>query len=224
MKTFVICGYGIPEDLQKDQNYLTYLHVAFNKMYAHAKYEPACIIPCGGPTSCTPPYTGTEAEVIAEYIETLMHREIVKGATEAWCIVPEKTSLSSLENLLFAKHIGEQEGATEVIIFCEATRAERNREVAERLFKDIPVSIEGIDFDMSKNRYLPDDLIEKKERAEREHAAWALQSEEHLAKHHAFFEEKFRSLRAWQSEGMSHVDAVTRWYKEGAKKLEDLQK
>lgn len=214
MKTFIICGYGIPEDIRKDQNYLSYLHVAFNHIFTLAKNEPALIIPCGGPTSCTPPYTGTESEPIGVYLEVLMRRDTMNGAADAWRIVREDTSLSSLENILFAKRIMENEGGTEAVLFCEETRVARNRETMKKVFADIPHQVEGIDFDISKNRYLREDIVERKESAEREHAMWALQSKENLAKHHAFFEEKFRLLRRWQEEGMSHVDAVTRWYKE----------
>lgn len=224
MKSFIVCGYGIPEDIWKDQNYLTYLHVAFNHIYASAKNEPALIIPCGGPTSCTPPYTGTEAEKIGEYLEYLTRREAMHGAGEKWRIVLEDTSLSSLENLLFARRIMEEKGGTEVVLFCEETRVARNTETMQTIFKNTPQKVVGIDFDISKNRYLSADVIEKKEAAEREHAQWALQNEENLAKHHAFFEEKFRRLRTWQDEGMSHVDAVTRWYKEGPELLALMQR
>lgn len=224
MKTFLICGCGIPEDIRKDQNYLTYLHIVFNRIYAQAKNQPALIIPCGGPTSCTPPYTGTEAEHIAEYLQELMNRDVMNGAASAWKIVPEDKSLSSLENLIFAKKIVEENGGDNAVLFCDATRKERNQESSDHIFGKGAVHVEGIDFDISKNRYLPDDLIEKKEKIEREHTLWALQSEENMQKHHEFFEEKFKRLRAWESEGMSHVDAVTRWYKEGLELYEQMKK
>lgn len=223
MKSFIICGYGIPEDIRKDQNYLTYLHIVFNRMYAEAKNEPALIIPCGGPTSCTPPYTGTEAEKIGEYLQELMDRDVLSGATKAWKIILEDTSLSSLENFLFAKHIVEKNGGDQVIAFCEATRVSRNQETVDRVFRKEKVRVEGVDFDISKNRYLPNDIINKKEKAEREHTTWALESEENLTKHHMFFEEKFQKLRMWEAEGMSHVDAVTKWFKEGLARYEEIK-
>lgn len=68
MKIFIIPGYGIPESIERDQSYLTYLHVAFNRIYASAKGEKALIIPCGGPTNCAPPYEGTEAAIIGGYM------------------------------------------------------------------------------------------------------------------------------------------------------------
>lgn len=224
MKAFIICGYGIPEDIRKDQNYLTYLHVAFNRMYAEAKNEKALVIPCGGPTSCTPPYKGTEAEKIAEYLKYLMERENVGRAASAWSLLLEDQSLSSLENLIFAERIIHRYEGEEVMIFCEATRVERNKETAQHLFKEKKVAVEGIDFDISKNRYLSDDIVEKKEQAEREHAQWALQSVENMRKHHELFEEKYKLLRKWESEGMPHVDAVTRWYKEGPELYEQMKK
>ncbi|MEK9157180.1 MAG: hypothetical protein AAB448_03580 [Patescibacteria group bacterium] len=224
MKAFIVCGYGIPEDIHKDQNYLTYLHVVFNRIYAEAKNEPALIIPCGGPTSCTPPYIGTEAEKIGEYLQELMGRDVLNGATKIWRIILEDTSLSSLENFLFAKRIIEENKGDRVTAFCEATRVSRNQETIDHLFGKGKVRAEGIDFDISKNRYLPNDIVEKKEHAEREHARWALESEENLAKHHAFFEEKFQKLRTWQAEGMSHVDAVTKWFTESIQQFEEKEK
>lgn len=223
MKSFIICGYGIPEDIRKDENYQTYLHVVFNRIYALAKNEEALIIPCGGPTSCTPPYSGTEAEKIGAYLEELRDREVLHGSGKDWRIVLEDTSLSSLENFLFAKRIIEENDGEDIVAFCEATRIKRNSETVNKIFGTEKVRIEGIDFDISKNRYLPNNIIEKKEVAERQHTQWALANEENLAKHHAFFEEKFRRLRAWQSEGMSHVDAVTRWYTEGLELFEQIK-
>lgn len=79
------------------------------------------------------------------------------------------------------------------MIFCEATRVERNKETVQHLFKEKKITIEGINFDISKNRYLPDDILEKKEQAECEHTLWALQSEENTRKRHEFFEEKFNA-------------------------------
>lgn len=224
MKAFLICGYGIPENIRKDQNYLTYLHVVFNRIFTKAKNEPALIIPCGGPTSCTPPYTETEAEKIGAYLQELMGRDVLNGAAKEWKIILEDTSLSSLENFLFAKRIIEENGGDEIIAFCEATRVGRNQETVDRLFGRERAHVEGVDFDISKNRYLPHDVIEKKEQAEREHMTWALESEENLAKHHARFEEKFKKLRSWEAEGMSHVDAVTRWYKEGIALFEEMKR
>lgn len=224
MKSFIICGYGIPEDIRKDQNYLTYLHIVFNTIFSKAKNEEALIIPCGGPTSCTPPYAGTEAESIGEYFYELANRESVQGATRAWHIVPENTSLSSLENIIFAKRIMDAEGGTQPMLFCEQTRKDRNSIVAKKVFGKEVCHVEGVDFDISKNRYLSDDIIEKKEAAEKEHSQWALESSEHVKMHHEFFEEKFRRLRAWQEGGMSHVDAVTRWYKEAPELLEEIKK
>lgn len=222
-KSFIICGYGIPEDIHKDQNYLTYLHVVFNRIYTEAKNEPALIIPCGGPTSCAPPYLGTEAEKIGEYLQELMDRDVLNGATRAWQIILENTSLSSLENFLFAKHIIKENGGDQIIAFCEATRVVRNQEIADGLFGKGKVLVEGVDFDISKNRYLPEDLLRKKEEAEREYAIWALESEENLAKHHRIFEEKFQKIRAWEAQGISHVDSVTRWYKEWPARYEEIK-
>ena len=68
MNIFLIFGYGIPEDVKQDKNYVTYLHITFNKMYELAAEKEAVIIPCGGPTNCTPPYEGTEAQEMERFI------------------------------------------------------------------------------------------------------------------------------------------------------------
>ncbi len=225
MKSFIICGYGIPEDIFTDKNYPTYLNIVFNRIYSEAKNQPALLIPCGGRTSCTSPYTEIESAKLEEYLRFLMDRAIVADAVGKWNILLEDQSLSSLENFLFAKKIiAEHSDIDEVIIFCEQSRLKRNEETVTRLFPQKKVEVVGIDFDISQNRYLPDDIVAKKEKAELEHVLWALQSEENMQKHHAFFEEKFKKLRAWQEEGMSHVDAVTRWYKEGVALFEAQQK
>ncbi len=216
MKIFIIPGYGIPESIERDQNYPTYLHVAFNRIYSAAKGEKALIIPCGGPTNCTPPYEGTEAAMIGDYIQKLIDRPEMGGRCKEWLIAPEDRSLSTLENLVFAKRISDEAGGAESItIFCEATRDQRIRSVSSAVFGgSIPVTVEPIDFDVSANRYLDPAIIEQKENVEIRGSLWALENSDRLAKHHELFERKFALLRSLQDGGMSHVDAVKEWYRQ----------
>lgn len=221
MKVYIICGYGIPENIENDVNYTTYLNTAFNTIYSESADLPALIIPCGGPTNCTPPYSGTEAETIADYLENLKNRERLVDKTTDWIIEPEKNSLSSLENLVFAKEIINQYQVTKVTIFCEKTREHRNREIAKEIFKK-PTHVQGIDFDISNNRYLDPEILRRKEKLGLKEALWALESPGNLKTHHDFFGKKFEYLRRRQQEGLNHVEAVEEWFKHERDLLAEL--
>ncbi len=223
MPIFLICGYGIPANLRTDQNYLTYLHLAFNHVYDTAAGQPATIIPCGGPTNCTPPYEGTEAEAIAGYFRELMDREPVRAQTAGWIVRPETRSLSTLENFVFAKElIGTEMPLQDVTAFCEKTREKRVTTLAARVFEGSTVRVIPIDFDQSKNRYLDKALLQEKEASGIKEGLWTLDDPERLAKHHALFEQKLAFLRRRQTEGLSHVDAVREWSLHGQEILREL--
>lgn len=222
MKAFIICGYGIPEDIEKNVNYTTYLHVAFNTIYEHVAGEEAFIIACGGPTNCTPPFDGTEAELILDYLSDLADRDGVSTQTENWSFIPESKSLSTLENFLFAKNILDGvsfQGAA--FVFCEKTREPRVKTFTEKIFGESTTVI-PIDFDISQNRYLDPATIQRKEEFGITEGLWTLEDPERIEKHHAFFERKFAFIRKRQSEGLSHEDAVKEWFEFGPKELQEL--
>lgn len=224
MKAFIIPGYGIPESIERDQNYLTYLRVAFNRIYNAAKGEKALIIPCGGPTNCTAPYEGTEAAAIAAYIRKLIDQPAMGDRCKDWSIRLEDRSLSTLENLVYAKEIIDGENDVEsTVIFCEATRQRRLQTVGGVVFgQSVFMKVEAIDFDISANRYLDPAVIERKENTEIQGSLWALENPERLAKHHELFERKFALLRSLQDDGMSHVDAVAEWYRRAPSMIAEL--
>ncbi len=223
MKIFLICGYGIPKDIHEDQNYLTYLNSVFNKIYQNSVGEAAAIIPCGGSTSCEPPYLGTEAEAITEYFSELKNREYVKERMSAWQIYPETESLSSLENLLFAKKIIEEKSLTGFItIFCEFTRLKRIKKTAEKIFVGFDFVVEAIDFDFSKNRYRDPVIIKEKEDLAEQEALWTLEDPERIVKHHELFEKKFAFFRERQAQGIAHVDVVKEWFEKGPVIMKEL--
>ncbi|MEK7632306.1 MAG: ElyC/SanA/YdcF family protein [Patescibacteria group bacterium] len=224
MKVFIIPGYGIPESIERDRNYLTYLHVAFNRIYDSAKGEKALIIPCGGPTNCTAPYDGTEAAMIGGYIQKLINRPMMGDRCKDWSIVLEDRSISTLENLVFAKEIlvGFQ-GVQDAVIFCDATRLNRIQQLSDRVFgSSVPIHVEAIDFDISANRYLADDILEEREREALKNALAAFESPERFAKEHELFERKLVLLRSLQDGGMSHVDAVVEWYRQAPSIIAEL--
>lgn len=223
MKVFIIPGYGIPESIEQDQNYLTYLHVAFNRIYEAAKGEKALIIPCGGPTNCTPPYEGTEAAMIGAYIQKLIDRPMMGDLCKAWSIQLENRSLSTLENLIFVKDILDRtEGVELVVIFCEATRADRIRVVSNQILSTRRnVTIEAIDFDITANRYSKTVVGVKEQRAT-DGFLWALESPERLAKYHELYERRLTLIRTLQNEGLSHVDAVAEWYRQAPALIAEL--
>lgn len=195
-----------------DENYITYLHVAFNNMYERAASQPAVIIPCGGPTNCEPPFEGTEADMIVDYLGSLTQRSEIAHQTVQWHIIPERESLSTLENLLFAKNILDKHKHVEhITIFCEHTRQKRVEVFAEQVFEQ-QVTVCAIDFDLSKNRYLDPEVIQTKETLATQEGLWTLEDRDRLALHHQLFEHKFAFLRAQQAKGIAHIDAIHTWY------------
>ncbi|MFA5946046.1 MAG: YdcF family protein [Patescibacteria group bacterium] len=213
MHIFLICGYGIPRDIFTDENYRTYLSVVFNKMYAISAGKEMEIIPCGGPTAMEPPYEGTEAGIIAKYLRKQIENQKLEQATSAWKTILEDQSLSTLENLVFAKRIlDEQKLAGTITIFCEETRRERIVKTAQMIFGS-ECTVEAIDFDASKNRYLDPNVIQQKEHAALRESLWTLEDKTRLEKHHEFQKQKIEYFRERQAQGIPHVDVVGEWYK-----------
>lgn len=223
MQTYILCGYGLPDNMATDANYQTYLHIAFNYMFTNSANQPATIIPCGGPTGCEPGMEGTEAEAMADELQTMMQREELVAPTQAWQIIPENTSLSSLENQLFARDIMQRnEIAGPITVFCDATRAGRIRIITEKIHAPNPVTVVPIDFDVSANRYANLEAIAEKEAFGIKENLWTLEDPERIKHHHQLFEEKFAFLRKRQSEGLSHVEAVAEWFTKSVERLKEL--
>jgi len=222
MNIFIICGYGIPKDIASDQNYSTYLNIVFNRMYERSANQKAVVMSCGGPTKCDLPYDGTEAEVISDYLVSLMQRPETVGQTKEWGVMLEDESLSTLENLLFAKKLLDDQGVVgEITIFCEKTRQARVEAFADAVF-DQKVFVDVVDFDISKNRYLDPDVINTKEALALKEGLWTLEESERLEKHHEFFQKKLAFLRRRQTEGLSHVDAVKEWFENQESVMREL--
>lgn len=210
MHLFAIPGYGIPDDIAHDENYRTYLNVAFNTIVARAVGKPAVITFHGGPTRCTPPFKGTEATVMAAMVQKLASRPFVRPQTKQWTFVREAKSLSTLQNILYLKDIVDAQKVhpKNVTIFCEWTRERRIRLLAKKIF-GCAVEVVPIDFDVSESRYAD---WEAREAGVVQSALWALRSPENLAKEREFFRKKIVYIRILQHDGMSHSDAVVRWH------------
>lgn len=217
---FIVCGYGVPKNIFEDPNYNAYLRPVFNTIYEStlSNLHPL-IIACGGPTASEKPYDRTEGEEIITFLKNLEQRDFLKKRTRSWQFLPEKASLSTLENLLFTRKILQKKKITraQLIIFCEQTRKRRISIVARKIFpKSFRIKIHSIDFDISPNRYLDSAFIRTKERTELKHSLWALQNPKNLQEHHRIFEEKFKLLRSVPPE--KRQEAIRKWWME---KLEE---
>ncbi len=223
MNIYLICGYGIPKDINNDQSYLTYLHLALNRVYELSSGKDAALIFCGGPTNCEPPFEGTEAYVMAEYVRSFIMRDELREKTALWKVLEEDRSLSTLENLLCAKELIEEENIEgQVVIFCEYTRRKRLEAFGDKLFGDQLEKVFPIDFDVSKNRYIDSGVLQKKEDLASKEGLWTLEDPERIALHHVFFEKKFAFFRERQAAGVAHVDVVEEWFTKGPELLKEL--
>lgn len=217
---FLVFGYGIPKNILKDMGYIFYLNMIFNRIYDVVtkkngkKNEKALIVFCGGKTDMFLPYHRNEAdEMIKLFTVLIKKRPYVKSLAKQWLLVPEKNSLSTLENILNGKKIihARQIKKAGLFIFCEQTRGKRVKALAKKIFGAAHhVRVVPIDFDVSPNRYLTPEFLARKERAELKHSLWALQSAENLKKHHELCIEKIAYLR--KAGPKAHGDAVKQWW------------
>ncbi|MBU1778094.1 hypothetical protein KJ992_00305 [Patescibacteria group bacterium] len=221
---FLIFGYGIPKNILKDENYNFYLKMVFNRIYdiiVKTKVRKPLVICSGGKTDIFKPYNRTEAEEIIKFLKKLRNKPFLKLLTKNWLFIAEKKSLSTLENFLNCRKIIKKRNIKKAnfFIFCEQTRKNRIKILAKKMLdKNYNFQVISIDFDVSKNRYLPINYLAKKEKVELEHSLWALQNSENLKKHHKIFEEKIDYLR--KAGPKAHVEAVKNWWDQ---KLSELK-
>ncbi len=199
---FSIFGYGIPKNIFKDENYNFYLKMVFNKIYdivVKNNISKPLIIFSGGKTDCFKPHQRIEGEEMEKFFNNMIKSRIfLSKITKNWICVPEKESLSTLENLLNTRKILTKRkiiGAN-VIIFCEQTRAARIKTLSKSIFgAKQKTTIKPIDFDVSKNRYVAAEYVLQKEKIEVELSKWALQSEGNLKKYHQAFADRIVYMR-----------------------------
>lgn len=220
---FLVFGYGVPKDIIKDENYNFYLKMVFNKIYSISSKDKTrpMIIFCGGLTDCLKPYKRNEAdEMIKLFTFIVRQRSFLKPITQKWLLVPEKNSLSTLENIINGEKIISKYKMTKtnIIIFCEQTREKRIKILANKIFnKNFNLQIVPIDFDASVNRYLSPDFLDEKERVELKQSLWALQSQGNLKKYHEVFEEKLKYFR--KSRHKTHTNVVKEWWERKLKEI-----
>ena len=222
---FLVFGYGIPRNILKDENYNFYLKMVFNRIYnitTKNQTKKPLIICSGGKTDMFKPYKRTEAEEMIKLFKSLRERPFLKKITRNWLFIPEKKSLSTLENFLNCQQIVKKRRVKKAnfYIFCEKTREKRIKILAKKILdKNYNFLIIPIDFDVSANRYLSIDFIAKKEKTELKHDLWALQSPKNLKKYHKIFAERIEYL---QKAGPNrHVEAVEKWWEQKLKKLKN---
>ncbi|HYE59769.1 MAG TPA: hypothetical protein VEA18_01130 [Candidatus Kapabacteria bacterium] len=213
--SFLIFGYGVPKNILEEPNYDRYLHTIFNTIYTetYASTQTSLIVFCGGKTDCMPPYTRTEAGEMIRLFKTYCARPAVRSVTKKWSLVPEATSLSTLENFVYGKEVLERRTVTggNIVVFCEATRKKRVERTGKRVLgKKYTLRVIPVDFDSSPNRYLDPTFLENKEQKVWKEEMKALQSNDALRAHHRKQQEKLAYLRAQGSK--RHAAAVKTWW------------
>lgn len=191
----IVLGYGVPENIMEDVAYTTYLTVAFNRMYAQAQraqvQEPRVIL-CGGPTDINGGMQTEAAEMKRWFLQHMQTHKI-----SGWHCYTEEQSLSTLENLMFAKRViaAKHLSFHELHVYCEQTRVWRVSQLIEGLFKGVSYDVQGVDFDASARRYSGLDALLHQELLVCNHDLWALQDQEHFKAHHKLYEQKMHILR-----------------------------
>ncbi|MDP2656380.1 MAG: hypothetical protein Q8P11_02345 [bacterium] len=214
---FIICGYGVPKDILKDENYTFYLKTVFNTLYDIAeKTKPAknYVIFSGGKTDCFKPYTRTEAgEMIRFFTAYLATKRYLKDFTRDLIVLSEKRALSTLENFIYTKAILDKRAIGGCLyIFCEKTRETRVKILAKKVFNNKHVSVFAVDFDTSPNRYLDPAFLAKKEKKMLAFDLWALENANNFKKYHALYKKRMAYFR--RAEPKHHTEAVRTWWEE----------
>jgi len=217
---YLILGYGVPKDILSDKHYDRYFSQAFNCIYNQSAGGPAVIIFSGGPTDCYKPYKRTEAGEMLKLFKKFCGQSFVRKAVKRWKLLVENKSLSTLENLLFAKNIliGKKIKGGNLTIFCEATRVRRIKILAGKIFSKLfKIKIVSVDFDTSVNRYCAKDFLDKKEKKSLKLELRALKDKKLLKKARGLCLER---LEMFRNEGYNKNPVViTKWWKEVFMKL-----
>jgi len=178
--------------MASDPNYQAYLHPILNRLFDLYHGVSGTIVLSGGPTDLFPPYRRTEAGEMAKWL-----RWTRAARQEAWDVVLERHSLTTVENLLnFVPKISE---ARDILVFCEKTRARR----IHCLIREIPAlhqaKVVAIDFDVSPRRY-DQAATKQRERTALQLELSAIKNPHALAHVRKLAKEKLRLMRQYPPE------------------------
>jgi hypothetical protein len=222
---FFIFGYGVPKNILQDENYNSYLKTVFNKIYdftIQKNITDPIIICSGGPTDLFRPYKRTEAEEMIRFFQNLIKRPYLKPIAKNWSFIPEKNSLSTLENLLNCQAILTKNKITRgnLHIFCEQTRRRRVKILTQKLLtKNFHLKITPIDFNTSPDRYFDPKFLAKKEKLVLRYDLWALKNYANFQKYHQTFTDKFGSLR--RAKPATRPEVMKVWWQRVINELEN---
>jgi hypothetical protein len=217
---YFILGYGVPKDMLSDKHYDRYFSQAFNCIYNQSAGAPAVIIFSGGSTDCYKPYKRTEGAEMLKLFKKFCNQSFVRKSVKQWKLLIENKSLSTLENLLFAKNIliGRNINRGNLTIFCEATRDRRIKILAGKIFSKLfKIKIVPVNFDTSINRYCSKDFLDKKEKKSLKLELRVLKDKRLLKKARGLCLER---LEMFRKEGYDKNPAVVKkWWEEVFMKL-----
>ncbi len=208
--SYVVLGYGIPDDILTDRNYSTYLSIAFNTIVRtlHECESMVKLIVCGGATDTTPPFSRVESAELAKWFHTQIQATGDIALASRITITEESSSVSTLENIYNAKKLLEgDEGA--IVIFSEYTRAARVEILAKELFGEGRTHVVPIDFDTTMNRYHDPMFIHSKEEKSLTHDMWALKDSNHMKRHHELYAGRIDFMR----EHHGDISQIQEWWK-----------
>jgi hypothetical protein len=218
---FIVPGYGIPKDILKDESYKRYLGLVFNHIFEVCtkidNWRPIIIF-CGGPTDIFKPYKRIESQEMKKLFLEYARRNFVKNYTKNWCYKTENKSLSTVENLLFAKSIiSKIKDKGKIYIFCEYTRQLKLKTFAKKIFTDKFLII-PLDFDLSTSRYHNPEFIKKKENMEIKSGLLAIRDKIFRVKYRKTFIEKLAYFRKMGP--ARHGESINIWWQKKIKELE----
>lgn len=215
---FAIFGYGVPKNIFDDGNYSRYLSAVFNHIYDLANGGEAVVFFTGGKTDCFKQYMRTEALEMKKLFKSLADLPAVKKKTNGWKYITESKSISGLENILYTAGYLKKNNITSgtVHVFCEYTRKKR----IEKIFrygnmhnghlKHIKFNVIGVDFDLSSNRYLDKEFIERKEKMVLKQEMNAIKSKKNLDAYIKWHKEKLKFFR--ENDYVNNPDVVRMWW------------
>ncbi len=219
---FIVPGYGIPKDILKDEPYRRYLGLVFNCVYQiclDKKENKPVIIFCGGKTDVFKPYKRTEAAEMKKLFFWFAQRDFVKKYTKGWQYKLENSSLSTLENILFANKIIEKIKVDKnIFIFVEKTRENKIKVLTEKIVKN-KTQIISLDFDLSINRYREIEFLIKRESYDLGLSLKILADEKLYKIFRKILLERIEYLRKAGSK--KHREAVHVWWQEKIRELKN---